>query len=291
MNRLKQILQNGILCMLASSLFFAMMGALVKYSLEEIPLFEVVFFRSVLSASLLGYFIWRRKGSFFGNRPLLLLGRGLAGFFAIITNFYAVANIPLGDAAILNQTSPLFVAFFSVLFLGEKLPAKIFLLSLFSLAGVALVVKPSFSYLNLAALSGLVSGVMAAFAYVAIRELHATDSFLTMAFYFTGVTSILSAPFALREFVAPRIPVLLALIGVGITGTMGQMLMTYAYKNEKASLVSPFSYTAVIISFLFGVVFFSEIPDRYSVLGSLAVIASCVALLRIRKMEYLEIEE
>jgi drug/metabolite transporter (DMT)-like permease len=277
--------------MLSSSLFFAMMGALVKFSLKEIPLFEVVFFRSIISAGILGLMISMRKSSFIGNRPWLLLGRGLAGFVAILTNFYSVSKIPLGDASILNQTSPIFVAFFSVLFLGENLPPRVLFLSLLSLLGVGLIVKPSFSYMNLAALSGLASGVMAALAYVAIRELHASDSFLTMAFYFTGVTSFLSAPFAIHSFVWPRATVAWSLVGVGLTGTFGQLLMTYAYKNEKASIVAPFSYVAVLFSFLFGVIYFGEVPDRYSLTGSAVVILSCIILSQLRNMKYMEIEE
>jgi drug/metabolite transporter (DMT)-like permease len=291
MTRLKQILQNGILCMLLSSFFFGMMGALVKFSLQEIHLMEVVFFRSIVSALILGVILYFQRGSFLGNRPLLLLGRGLAGFGAIITNFYAVSKIPLGEAAILNQTSPIFVVFLSAFLLDEKISRRVFFLSLLSFIGVGFIVKPSFSTFDLAALSGLLSGFLASLAYVAIRELHATDSFLTMAFYFTGITSLLSAPYTLTHFAVPRLPVFLSLLGVGLTGTFGQLLMTYSYKNEEASIVSPFSYVAVIFSFILGMLFFGEMPDWYSVLGSAIVISCCLVLSQIRNVRYLKIKE
>jgi drug/metabolite transporter (DMT)-like permease len=48
---------------------------------------------------------------------------------------------------------------------------------------------------------------------------------------------------------------------------------------------------AVLFSFLFGVVYFGEVPDRYSLIGSVIVILSCVILSQIRNMKYVEIEE
>src|SRR5262245_22013081 len=288
-NSVKRLLENGIFCMLAASLFFATMGTLAKFSLREVPLIEVVFFRSMVSATILGIILLFQMGSFLGNRPWLLLGRGLVGFAALMTNFYSVSKIPLGDAAILNSTSPVFVVFLSALLLGEEISFKVIFLSLFSLLGVGFIVKPSLFYFNLPALAGLISGFLAALAYVAIRQLHATDSFVTMAFYFTGISALFSAPHTLSHFVFPRSVIWASLLGVGLTGTFGQLLMTYAYKHEEASVVSPFSYTAVIFSFLFGMLFFGELPDRYTLLGSAIVIASCFALSRIRNRRYTKI--
>ncbi len=285
------LLQNGIFCMILSSLFFAMMGGFVKFALQKIPVPEVVFFRSIVSAVILGYALWRRKESFLGNRPLLLLGRGLAGFTAINLNFYAVSHIPLGDAAILNQTSPLFVAFFSVVLLKETLSPRAFFFSMLSLAGVAFIVKPSLSGFHLPALAGLGSGIMAALAYVAIRQLHATDSFLTMAFYFAAVSATLSIPGLALGFEMPDLQYFMVLMGAGLAGTLGQLLMTYAYKNEEASIVSPFSYIAILFSFGIGIRFFGEIPDRYTLIGALLVIASCIGLMRVRAARKGEQEE
>ncbi|MBL7685863.1 MAG: DMT family transporter [Deltaproteobacteria bacterium] len=283
-----KIFKNGIISMLASSFFFAVMGALVKFSLKEIPLYEVIFFRSIISALILAAIIFHRRESLLGHRRWLLVGRGLAGFSAISCNFYSMKHIPLGDASILNQTSPLFVAFLSVLFLKEKLSHKAILLSIVSLIGVALIVKPSVSHLNFAALIGLLSGLMAACAYVAIRELHATESFLTMAFYFTATTSVLSLPMVLSDFVLPSLNAFLILVGVGITGTLGQMLMTYAYKYEQASWVAPFSYTSVIFSILFGYFLFSEQFDVLSIFGTLLIILSCILLSRRKDPQFIE---
>lgn len=275
--------ENGVLCMILACLLFAVMGASVKIALREVPIYQAVFFRSIISAFIIGGLILFTRSSFIGNNPLLLSGRGLAGFIALNLNFYTIAKISLGDATILNQTSPLFVALFSALFLGERLSKKGMLLSLVSFVGVALIVKPSFSHYNHAALAGLLGGMVAALAYISISRLHGSDSSLTMAFYFTAISSILSAPFMLHRAVLPSPRAWFCLILAGLTGTFAQLLLTYAYKNEPASRVAPFSYVAVIFSFGFGIALFGEIPDLYSVLGSGIVIASCIVLMRLRQ--------
>lgn len=284
---MKRHLENAVFCMILACFLFAIMGASVKIALREVPIYQAVFFRSVISALMIGSFIFWKKKSFVGNNPLLLTGRGLAGFVALNLNFYAISKIPLGDASILNQTSPLFVAFFSAFFLGEKLSKRVLCLSLLSFGGVTLIIKPTLNLAgspdyHFAALAGLLGGMIAALAYVAISRLHDSDSSLTMAFYFTAISSLFSAPFMIYQTVFPSMPVLVCLIIAGISGTFAQLLLTYSYKNEEASKVAPFSYVAVIFSFLIGIVLFDEIPDLYSIFGSLLVILSCILLIRIR---------
>jgi len=264
--------------MLSACFFFALMGASAKEALKEVPVYEAVFFRSFVSVIFSVFLILRHRASFIGNRPLLLLGRGLSGFVALVFMFYAIANIPLGDAAILSQTSPLFVVLFSVVFLGEKFSSQIFILTLLSLCGVALVVQPSFHHINLATWAALASGVLAACAYIAIRQLHATESFLTMVFYFSFISMVFTLPPLLYRGVVPRPFILFLLFFGGIMGTFAQLLLTHAYKLEEASKVAPFAYTAVVFSFIMGVLFFGEIPNRSSILGSILIILSCILL-------------
>lgn len=281
--KIKRSFENGVVCMMIASLLFAIMGASVKFALKEVPVYEAVFFRSIISAVIIGAFIFYKKASFIGNNPLLLAGRGLAGFIALNLIFYTISKISLGDATILSQTSPLFVVLFSALFLGERLSRPVILLSLLSFIGVVFIIKPTFSHFHHAALLGLLGGMVAALAYISISHLHGSDSSLTMAFYFTAISSVFSAPLMIHEAILPSPSAWIYLIITGISGTFAQLLLTYAYKNEEASKVAPFSYVSVIFSFILGMIFFDEIPDGYSLFGSMLVILSCIFLIRLRK--------
>lgn len=289
MRSTKHLHTNGIFIMTLSCFFFGVMGVCAKYAMREADLFEAVFFRVAVCGLMIGSFIKLKKKSFLGKKPLLLATRGITGFIALNLIFYATAHIPLGDASMLSQTSPIFVVLFSVIFLKEKITRKGLILSLISLIGVAFIVKPSLAYHNLPALAGLGGGLMAAFAYISIRQLHATDSSFTMVFYFSALGTLFSFPLALSHFKLHSLPTMMALIGAGIAGTFGQLCMTYAYKLEEASVVSPISYLNVVFAFLFGILFFREIPDFYSVIGSVIVIGCCIGISKLRNSKHQKI--
>lgn len=270
---------QGPLSMLLSALFFAVMGAFIKALGRDIPLFEITFFRAGVSALILGGVMLVRGIPLRGKNQRLLLIRALAGFAAMTLNFYALAQIPLGDAALLNQSSPIFVVLLSWYFLDERIPSLLMLLVLLSFVGILLVLRPSGNLFNAAGLAGLGGAVFAAGAYVAIRQLHQTDSFWTMAFYFMVVAALLSLPPMLHTWVMPNPGQTLLLIGSGLFGSLGQLFMTYAYKNDSASWVAPFSYAGVLFSFLFGIWFFGDSLDWVGGMGAGLTVLGGIALL------------
>lgn len=264
--------------MVISGLFFAGMGASVKALGHGIPLFQVTFFRALVSAALLGVVILHRGLPLRGKNQALLMIRSLVGFVAMTLNFFALARISLGDAAVLNQSSPVFVMVLSWFFLNERFYRSLLVLTFVSFLGIVLILRPSGDVFNLAGLAGLGGAVFAAGAYVSIRQLHRTDSFWTMTFYFMSTSAILSLPPMLATWTTPSILQWGLLLGSGLFGTLGQLLMTLAYKNEEASWVAPFSYAGVLFSFGLGLVFFQEHPDLFTLLGAGLTIGGGIAL-------------
>jgi drug/metabolite transporter (DMT)-like permease len=67
---------------------------------------------------------------------------------------------------------------------------------------------------------------------------------------------------------------LLLLILLGNIYLIGQLLLTKAFLILPASLVSLYKYNQIIFGVFFGVVFFREIPDFYSIVGASLIIFS-----------------
>lgn len=267
--------------MILASLFFSFMGALIKYASAGIPVMESVFFRSLVSILLIAPLMLARQVSFFGNNTPMLFLRSLAGFIALSLTVYATAHLTLADASILNQTSVLFVAMLSTFFLKEKVSTPLIVYIICAMVGAVLIVKISPDVLNIPGLVGLTSGFFAAVAYISIRELHKTDSFYTMVFGFSLVSTIGSLPF-FPHFIQPNLFQWGALIGLGVTGTIAQLLMTYAYKQAPASIVSPYTFATVLFSALWGGLFWGEIPDIWSFLGALLIISSGIGIIKLK---------
>ena len=281
--KLKQILGPGPFAMVTAGLFFSGMAVLVKAVSVTIPLFQVTFFRAAVSAVIILVAMLHRKISLRGQNQKLLLVRALAGFTAMCLNFYALSQINLGDAAVLHQTTPFFVMILSWLVLREPFYRSLWVLTLLCFGGIAIVMRPTGYIVNLGGMAALASAVFASAAYVSIRHLHKTDSFWTMAFYFMATAAILSFPPMLATWKSPTALEYLMLIGTGLLGTLGQLFMTYAYKHEEASWVAPFAYAGVLLSFLWGILFFKEVPSLFTIVGAILTVAGGIGILLVKK--------
>lgn len=269
--------------MIAASLLFSFMGALVKYTTARLPVAEAAFFRAFISLLMITpWMLWKRIPLIGKNLRLLLL-RGGAGFVALSLSFYVTSKIELGTASILNHSSTLFVAIFSAFFLKEKVSTPLIVYIVCALIGAALIVKPSLGVINVPGLLGLASGLSAAVVYVSIKQLHKTDSFFTIVFSFSFIASVASIALFHRVFIPPTSAEWLALIGLGLFGTIAQLLMTYSYKYTEASLVSPYSFSGVLFSSLLGILFWREIPDGWSILGGLLIVACGIGIMKLKK--------
>lgn len=268
--------------MILASLFFSFMGALAKYTTQRLPAMEAVFFRAFVSLLVISPWMIRNKIPFLGRNIRTLFVRSFTGFIALSLNFYILDQLPLADVSILNHTSTLFVAVLSAFFLKEKVGLTLAIYIICAFVGTVLIVKPRMDMINIPGLLGLASGLFAAFAYISIKKLHKTDSFFTMVFYFSAVSTIGSI-FFVGQFIPPSLPELAALVGLGFFGTIAQLLMTYSYKYTEASIVNPYSFTTVLFSCTWGATFWGEIPDRWSILGGLLIIACGIGIMRLKK--------
>ena len=273
--------ENGILLIFMASALFPTMGALLKYALAHVHVSQGVFFRSFVMLLILLPILKMKGLSFRGKNNLGLILRGTFGVVAMGCAFYAIAHIPLGDAAILHQTAPIFVAILSLIFLGERGGWRLGVLIVGGLVGAYLIIQSELRFYNLAGLVGLTSAALAACAYVMIKYLHKTENTWRIAVWGSLIASLVSFPFMIYFFKWPTLWEWAALIGAGTVGSVAQILMTTAYKWDKASRLSSLTYIAVIIAFIYGMIFWGEIPNYLSIIGVMVIIVCCLGVARI----------
>ena len=293
-------LDRGILFMLLASLSFAAMGGFAKVVSQTLPPVEVTFFRNIFGVVLVGYSIYHIPLKQKGGRPLLLLFRGSMGFAALLAYFYIMAYIPLGEAVTYNKTSPIFVAIFAYLFLGEKLHKSALLAIAIGFAGIVLIAQPEGGSFDKYDMLGIFSGIGAALAYTSIRELREYYDTRTIVLSFMGVGSIaplilmlvtpyVTVPEGLDWIFAPFVwPVGIEWVyvsAVGVFATASQLLMTKAYELTKAGIVGTISYTNIVFALIIGILLGDPIPDFWTFLGIIFVIVSglIVALVKEKK--------
>ncbi len=113
----------------------------------DLPNFQKVFFRNLVSAVVAFYLIIKHKGSLVGkkeNRKLLIL-RSTFGTLGVILNFYAIDKLVLSDANMLNKLSPFLVVILCAIFLKEKINMTQISSIIIAFIGALFIIKPTFS--------------------------------------------------------------------------------------------------------------------------------------------------
>lgn len=264
---------KAVFSMLISALGFTLMSVTVKY-LKDIPLFEKVFFRNLVSLIIAFYLIKKSAVPIFGQKKsqLALLARAGFGLAGVILNFYAITHLTLADSTMLGKLSPIFVTIMACLFLKEKIDKEQIIGIFITFGGALLVIKPEFSLSIIPSLAGLLSAASAGIAYTLLRYLKDKESPDTIVFYFSVVSVVGTFPFVLNDYIMPDSTQLMLLLATGLFASIGQFGITYAYKYSKATEVSIYNYSAIVFGIILGFIFFHEIPDMLSLLGGAIII-------------------
>ena len=242
--------------MLLAALSFAMMGTLVKLGSAKFSTAELVFYRSFFG--LVVIFIVAR----YQRLPLKTavlpqqMVRATLGFMSLLMFFYAISHLDLATAITLNYTSPLFMASFFCLTLHER-PRKMLIFAIMlGFVGVALLLKPNFHADEwIAGSLGLLSGATAGYVYVQVIQLSRIgEPDWRTVFYFTLVCTLGGAVWMLGAgFNAINFKDSIVLLALGLTGTIGQLCMTRAYRTGNPLVVGSLAYVTVILASIFGV--------------------------------------
>ena len=275
--------------MLLASLSFAFMGGFAKIISEVLPGVEVTFFRNVFGVILVGFAIYKSPLKQKGGKPLLLLFRGAMGFMALLTYFYIIAYLPLGEVVTYNKTSPIFVAIFAYIFLGEKLNKWAIFAIILGFIGIVLIAQPQSASFNKYDILGIFSGVGAALAYTSIRELREYYDTRAIVMSFMGIgtlaplllmiiTPYINPPkeldFMFAKFVMPHGVEWFYLTMMGLSATFSQVMMTKAYEYTKAGIVGTISYSNIVFAIFIGIALGDEIPNLLTIFGIVCVITS-----------------
>lgn len=262
-----------------SSLFFALMGVLVKWLSTGAPIHpdQVSFMRSVIPALLLTPALFeerRRLGERFrGVAPYLLL-RGLLGSAALIFYFRSIALIEFSNAALLCYTSPVFAGVFAAVFLREPLPRRSLAAFGVAFTGVVLALRPTVLLSGTmppqvieGTLYGLAAGLTAGGSYTTVRHLAGICSTTAIMAAFTWTGAALCLPMAIEAWHAPTPLQWLGLLGVAAMATVAQWLMTEGYRRYATAHASTMNLSIVVFATVLGAVFFREIPSGMQVAG------------------------
>ncbi len=274
--------RQAILYVLAASATFSVGAAIIKALTRDIPVFEIVMFRSYVGFMAMLPVLWRQGGlaAMRTRRPMGHVLRTAYGFFGTVTSVYGYAFLPLATVTALGFAMPLFLTVLSVPMLGERVGWRRASAVVVGLAGVLVMLRPWNSLGEAEQAPGAVALVLAgvvtwALAMITIRRMgEAGEKNVTIVAWFTLGTALLATLGTIPVWVTPTPVQLLGLVAAGIMSGLAQLMMTAGYRSGETTLVAPFEYGAILYATILGMVLWGEYPDGWSLVGVVILIGA-----------------
>lgn len=274
---------RSIYAMLAAAGLFSLMDTAMKLLSETYPAMQVTALRALTSLPLVCLYLWYR-GAFrrvLKVRWSLHLLRGALGIAMITLFAYGLKCLSLAEAYSLFFIAPMLITALSVLILKERVDLARWCAIAVGLAGVLVVLRPSGGeFFSLAGLAVLAAAACYAVSAIAVRILSRTDASESMVFWLMVMMAAGGVALAWHEWLPIRRADWLLLAGLSVSGFLGQLAITEAFRSGKASSVAPFEYSALAWGMGLDWLLWQTLPDQYTLIGAAIIIGSGIYLVR-----------
>ena len=275
-----KVVVNNKFNLVFASLFFSLMTVCVKKIDEAIPIYELVFFRSIFSLIITSLIIKKKKINPWGKNKALLILRGLLGTTALICIFYSIRNMPLSISTVIQYTYPIFISIFAALLFKEKINFKLISALFLGWFGILIILNPYQSKLyeidNFSIFIAFVGALTTSLAYIAVKKLSRREDIFIIIKYFPLISVITLLPIVCLNWITPQVNDLIWIIGIGIFTQAGQTFLTLGLKNLPASQASSINYLQVLFGSIWGIYIFGENITLNFVIGSLFVLLGTI---------------
>lgn len=278
--------REAIVLKLVSTLLFALMSTCVRLSSAEVPVGEIVFFRSFFALLPLLVYLGIRgqlPSGLATKRPGTHALRSLFGCVAMFLSFTALSLLPQANATVLSFLAPIMLMVAGGLFLRERPHPLVYVSGGIGFAGIILTVLPAvqgpeIDHLTLlGTLAGLIAAGFSASAMSQLKRLTNTEKPGAIALYFTLTSSVFgAASWFLGDWQSPTTLVLVWLVASGIFGGAAQIAMTEAFARAPASVVAPLEYTTMLWALTLDAVVFRLLPVPVTFGGVILIVVSAI---------------
>ena len=204
----------------------------------------------------------------------------LHGFRALLSaptqaiNFFAFGLIPLANAYAVIFLAPFLTTLLGIFFLKERPSYQVWVILFIGFFGVLTTIRPDINGFTLPVLLLFVTATFTAMRNILARKIEPGETALSFGL-FPAIAVMIAT--ALPAFLTWQSPDLLAVSGFiigGITFGAGILLTALAFRYTTAAMAASIHYTQILWAVLFGLLFFADIPDCWTISGSALIIIS-----------------
>ncbi len=278
---------RGIMFMIIGAALLTANDSLLKWLTSGYPIGQIIFQRGLFVLIPISILVWRA-----GSLSVLIMQNYrehlLRSSLMIVGTFLFVTGLrflPIADAIAIAFAGPLFITVLATPMLGETVGWRRWLGVCIGFLGVLIICKPGGEVFQWASLFPLTASLAGAFRDILTRKMSVSETSESLLFYSTVailLSGLGSFPFVEWHPVATGDWLLFLFTGILVGGA--HFLMIEAFRNCEAALVAPFKYTSVIWAFVFGYLFFGDIPEITTLFGGFIVILSGIYILQREKI-------
>lgn len=274
---------QGTLWMLAAVAALTVMAVTLKHVLTDMSPWQAAWLRMCIGiAFLLPWLVTTGvQEAVLSPRLPMLWARGLFGSGSFALTVYALGHLMLADAMVLSFTTPFWVIPLAALFLGEFAGWRRILATALGFVGVLVVMKPQFG-IQEAMLVAILSAMLRGFVVVFIKNLTTTEPPRRIVFWFFAVGVIVLAGPALAHWTTPTAAQWGWLVLAALGGWVGQEWLSRAYREGEATIIAPLEFTRIPVAAIIGITLFAEIPDYWTIGGTVVIIGASLIISRTR---------
>jgi drug/metabolite transporter (DMT)-like permease len=273
----KEHVVRGMVAALAAFFMFTVMNVFAKLLSANHSVIEIAFYRNLIACLpflFIVFVLGRREILVIQSKPSLIGLRAVLGAVSLMTTFAAFSLMPMAETTVLLFTASLFIPILGLFFLGERVGPWRWAGVVIGFAGVVVMAQPGGHVHMLGVMVALVAAFMHATLQIVLRYLGRYESPETITFYFLVVGTLVTAlplPFVA---VTPTLAEVPLLFGVGLSGALAQWLLSVAFRNAPAAIVTVFNYSGIVWAMVFGWLIWNDWPLPTVLVGATIVIAS-----------------
>ena len=266
-----------MLAAMGAFFMFTVMNVFAKLLSVNHSVIEIGFYRNLIACMpflILVFVFGKRDILVINSKPSLVGLRAVLGAISLVTTFAAFSLMPMAETTVLLFTSSLFIPVLGVIFLSERVGPYRWSAVVIGFAGVVIMTGPAGQVSTIGVTVAIAAALMHATLQIVLRYLGRYERPETITFYFLVIGTLITAlplPFVAVTPTMAEVPLL---FGVGLSGALAQWLLSIAFRNAPAAIVTVFNYSGIVWATLFGWLIWNDWPLPSVLIGAGIVIAS-----------------
>jgi drug/metabolite transporter (DMT)-like permease len=266
----------GILLTGLSYFLFTVHDAAVKLLVATIPVWQVLFFRSltILAGCLVcgGKQVFAEAAASPIVRPMFL--RSFLILSAWLCYYTAARDLQLAELTTIYYAAPIIITVMSVFILKETVPLARWGAVALGFVGVFVACDPAELGISLPVLLVLAAAFLWGLSIVLLRKIAMQEKTIVQMILNNSFFLVTAGLPLIYLWQTPSLGQVALLFGAGSLAGFAQFALFEGMKRAPASVIAPFEYTALVWSFLLGYLIWGDIPRSGVFLGASMIVGA-----------------